>query len=45
MFSSIFSSQKKLVNRLSHDSSRDRQKLLSKYNKLMRSRSVLIWAR
>ena len=45
MMSSIFSGQKKLVNRLNQDSSRERRQLRVKYDKLMRSRPVLIWAR
>ncbi len=42
---SIFSSQKKIFNRLSRDTSRERRMLRMKYDKLMRSRPVLIWAR
>lgn len=42
---SIFSTQKRLINIVSKDSPRDRRLLRSKYNKLMQSRQILIWAR
>lgn len=45
MMSSIFSAKKKLVYRLSRDTSRDRKIWRNKYEKLMRSRPVLVWAR
>jgi hypothetical protein len=43
--SSIFSNHKRLANRFNRDSSRDFRQLRAKYDKLMRSRPVLIWAR
>lgn len=45
MINSIFSSQRKPVYVISRDSSRDRRLLRVKYDKLMRSRQILLWAR
>ncbi|NCT54626.1 hypothetical protein GW758_01550 [Candidatus Falkowbacteria bacterium] len=45
MLNLIFPSQKKQIQIASRDSSRDRRALRLKYDKLMRSRQILIWAR
>jgi len=45
MITSIFSIQKRPINIVCKDSSRDRRLLRTKYNKLMQSRQVLIWVR
>ncbi|MDX9778982.1 MAG: hypothetical protein RBT30_01985 [Patescibacteria group bacterium] len=45
MINSIFSTQKKLIYIASRDSSRDRRLLRAKYDKLMRSRQILLWVR
>ncbi len=45
MFNTIFSTPKKLIYIASRDSSRDRRLLRAKYDKLMRSRQVLLWSR
>ena len=45
MFNSIFATQKKLIFIASRDSSRDRRLLRAKYDKLMRSRQILLWSR
>ncbi|MBN2854402.1 hypothetical protein JXK06_02625 [Patescibacteria group bacterium] len=45
MLNLIFPSQKKQIQIVSRDSSRDRRVLRMKYDKLMRSRQILLWAR
>ncbi len=45
MINLIFPSQKKQINIPSRDSSRDRRLLRLKYDRLMRSRQILLWAR
>ena len=45
MFNLIFPSQKKQLQVTSRDSSRDRKMLRVKYDRLMRSRQILLWAR
>ena len=45
MINFIFPSQKKQVYLPSRESSRGRRMLRMKYDKLMRSRQVLLWAR
>jgi len=45
MMSSIFSTQKKLVYRISKESPRDQKIFRAKYNRLMQSRPIFMWAR
>lgn len=45
MINSIFSSNKKLVHIIAKESPKDQRIWRAKYNKFMRSRQSLIWAR
>lgn len=45
MFNTIFASPKKLIFIASRDSARSRRLLKAKYDRLMRSRQVLLWSR
>lgn len=45
MINLIFPSQKKQVHIASRESSRNRRLIRIKYDRLMRSRQVLLWAR
>ncbi len=45
MINSIFTPQRKLVQVIAKESPRDQRVWKAKYNKFMRSRQSLIWAR